>query len=188
MIIAVGHTKQVGKDTFVKFCIDILRPKTKSLKIVKRGFADKLYEFCYLVYSWCGFERKEFYESNPKMKEIVLEKHPFKMTPRQILIELGTNVLRNKWDENIWVNAALTTNDADILFITDLRFPTELNRVKEIGGYSLKITRDNLPEPTDIADTALNGYDFNETFNNSGTLQELHKFAEYFVNTRILNV
>lgn len=183
-IIAVGHQKYVGKDTFVGFCVDILKSETRGLKIVQRGFATKLYEFLHSTYSWAGFRTKSFYDVYPEAKDLVLMNG---RTAREMLIESG-NKLR-ECDPDIWLNSCLLNTDFDILFITDLRYPNEFEAVKLLGGILIRITRPNLPVPTDIADTALTGYAasaWTVNLNNAEGKNSLYALAEVFVKEYIL--
>lgn len=182
-IIAVGHHKNVGKDTFVTFCIDILRTETRKLRVVRRGFADKVYELCYSAYQWAGFKPKAYYEENPERKnEKLLTGH----TVRETLIKTS-NKLR-EFDPDIWLNANLKNEDYDILFVTDMRFPNEFETVESMGGMTVRIMRPNLPVPTDEADTALNHYTERWRFNfqNNEDKKKLYAMAESFTLTYIL--
>jgi len=184
-IIAVGHQKERGKDEFVKYIIDILRPQTRGLKLVRRGFADKLYDFCHSVYGWAGFQPRTYYQQHPARKKDLLM--PLNKTVRDLLIEMG-NYLRG-YDKDIWINAALKTQDFDILFVTDLRYPNEFLHCQANHALTVRITRPGLPEPTDEADTALNGWEkkWDVQIENNKDLSHLHSLAEKFVREHILS-
>lgn len=174
-IFAFGHQKFVGKDTIIKFMIDILRPKMRASRIVKRGFADRVYDVCYLLYKWAGMQTRAYYEDHPYAKANLLKNGK---TVRQLLIEVGTPVMR-AYDEQVWINAALSDDDFDILLINDCRFPNEFEAVKNLGGTTIRVTRPGLEAPTDVADTALNGYEeqWDEHIENNGDLNALYDAA-----------
>lgn len=182
-IIAVGHQKNVGKDKFITFCVDHLRSRTRGLKIVRRGFADKIYEFLHSTYGWAGFKTKVYYDEHPECKNDVLANMK---TVRQMLIEVGTPVMR-AYDDDVWINALLKTVDSDILFVSDLRFPNEFLHCQANKAIMLRIIRPGLPEPTDVADIALNGWDerWNFTIQNSGELSGLYNQAVAFCNEHL---
>lgn len=184
-ILAFGHQKYTGKDTLVRFCIDILRPQLSKQRLIRRGFADKLYDFCYLTYGWAGFKPRQHYVDHPYAKGDILSTGK---TVRDTLIEVG-NHLRS-YDSDIWINACLRTTDFDTLFITDLRFPNEFLHCESVNATLIRVVRPGLPEPTDAADTALNGWEerWHDTVVNDGGLDKLHKEAERIINTYILNV
>lgn len=176
-IIAIGHHKNVGKDKFITFCIDILRARTRGVKIARRGFADKIYELCHSIYGWAGFRTKVYYDEHPECKNDLLATNK---TVRETLIEVGQHL--RKIDNDIWVNTTLKTVDCDILFLSDLRFPTEFLHCQANKALLARIVRPGLPEPTDEADMALNDWTdrWNVTIENNGDLQDLYKNAQAF--------
>lgn len=182
-IIAVGHQKNVGKDQFVKFCIDVLRSHYRGAKILRRGFADKLYDICHLLYGWAGFQTRQYYADHPYAKETRLD---IGKTVRQVLIEVGQHM--RAYDSDVWINANLKAIDFDILFVTDLRFPNEFLHCMANNAMMLLITRPGLVIPTDEADTALNGWDgkWNLQLHNEGDLQAWYTKAENFVKEYLL--
>lgn len=183
-IVAFGHQKGVGKDSIIKYMIDILRPQTRGLRIVRRGFADKVYDVCHHLWGWAGFREREYYARNHHAKNDVLLNGK---TVRQMLIEVGTPVMR-AYDDNVWINAALKAEDFDILFVNDLRFPNEFNAIRALGGQLIRVVRPGLPVPTDVADTALVGWEdkWDLTIENGGDLNQLHATAEALVKKYIL--
>lgn len=80
-----------------------------------------------------------------------------KMTVRQLLQEVGTDAMRNVIHTNIWVNALFADykavdrrtvqdpDDSNIEYpnwiITDLRFPNELEAVKQRNGITIRVVR-----------------------------------------------
>ncbi len=179
LIVAVGHQKNVGKDKFITFCIDLLRTRTRNKKIVRRGFADKIYELCHSIYGWAGFKTKVYYDEHPECKQDLLATNK---TVRETLIEVGQHL--RKIDNDIWVNTTLKTVDFDILFLSDLRFPTEFLHCKANKALMVRITRPGLIVPTDEADTALNGWEdkWDLMIPNTGSLSDLYVSADQFCN------
>lgn len=60
-----------------------------------------------------------------------------KLTIREFMQVFGTEICRDMFDSNIWVNAMgrkLKNSSADWFIITDVRFPHEVALVKESGG------------------------------------------------------
>ncbi len=184
-IIGVGHHKEVGKDTFIKYCIDHLRNHAKGQRLVRRGFADKMYTILHDLYGWSGFKNRQYYVNNPAAKNDIIWNG---MTVREMLIEFGTNLCRKQWDDDIWINATLRDEDFDILFISDLRFPNEFMKVREMGGMTVRVTNDRKPKPTDIADCALDGWEdkWDLTIKNDTDLGTLYHAAVDFTNTHLL--
>jgi hypothetical protein len=182
-IVAIGHHKNVGKDQFVTFCIDILRRERRGMNILRVGFASKVYEICYLVYGWAGFKTKAYYDANPHCKNDLLATMK---TVRETLIDVGQHM--RKYDDDVWINAALKNVDFDLAFLTDLRFPTEFLHCKASKAILIHMIRPDLPKPTDEADIALDGWDdkWDLTIDNNGDLGELYAKAERFVKEYLL--
>ena len=143
------------------------------------------------------------------------------LTPRKLLQQLGTDVCK-QIHPNIWVNGLFANykdirwiNKAHIDFmntgkfnkkddksiypnwiITDVRFPNELEAIKDRNGIVIRIERgiENRIKFLDInehevlknkrlikehkSETALDDYIFDEIINNNGTIKELIKKIE----------
>lgn len=182
-IVAFGHQKQTGKDTFVRFAIGALRDKVRGKRIVRRGFADKLYDACYSMYGWAGFKTRAYYAEHPNAKSELLATG---YTVRDTLIAVGQKL--REYDKDVWINANLRDSNFDLLFISDLRFPNEFLHVRALGGLLVNVIRPGLPAPTDEADTALCGWDnkWDITIVNDGCLDNLCRKAELFVEEHLL--
>lgn len=156
-IIGFGHRRRVGKDQISKFIDTILKIERPKLKVVKVSFAAKLKETTYELYKWAGLERGVFYESEQgaKLKEVVLP--AIGKSPRQIWIEVG-NKLREVYADT-WIDCALKNfPNADVILITDVRFPNEVAKIQIMGGKVYKIIRPGEPMSDDASDSALDGF------------------------------
>lgn len=147
-------------------------------KVVKTAFAAPLYDIAYKIFSWAGMQTKQYYDEHKNEKEIILEK--IGKSPRQILIEIGL-----KFREiymNTWLDYTINT-EADILIITDLRFPNEASKIKSIGGQTILIIRDvpTIDDPND-PDNQLNDHMWDVVFSNLGTKKELNNIVLDFIN------
>ncbi len=109
-----------------------------------------------------------------ELKEIVDERYG--KTPRQLLQEVGTDVLR-AYDPNIWVHclpylvkAAITT------IIDDVRFPNEVKAIQAAGGVVIYIKRSSL-ESTDVhaSENAITSADCGPYIVNDTTIQALRQ-------------
>ena len=75
------------------------------------------------------------------------------LTPRWILQQWGTDVLRKSFHDDIWIASVehkLLSLKDDIV-ITDCRFPNELDAIKRVGGVTIRANRGPLPEWYDAA-------------------------------------
>lgn len=134
-----------------------LRSNSKVRKVVKAGFADKLKDVCFQMYSWAGLMPAAFYEEpgNAHLKEVVLPK--LGKTPRQVWIAVGNGV-RDWVFELTWVEFLLLSPKCDFLIVSDMRFPVEAERIKSLGGTVVKVVRPDVPHTSDAADDPLMSY------------------------------
>jgi hypothetical protein len=131
------------------------------------------------------------------------------MTYREFLQKLGTEAMRDGLHTNVWVNALFADyklipakyedlkEGQDILtkewkfpnwIITDLRFPNEMDGVKEKGGITIKVVRPCLEcggtgyhkmscskqyQMEHISEIALDGAKFDYEIINDGTIEDL---------------
>lgn len=81
------------------------------------------------------------------------------LTPRWILQNWGTNVLRQHFHDDIWIasleNKLRTAKDN--IVITDCRFPNEIKGLKEQGAKIIWIQRGIIPHWYSIAESANRG-------------------------------
>lgn len=180
-IIAFGHKKQVGKNLSAQLLYQNLRCDNPDMLIDVVGFADPLYYIAHYLYGWAGFKIKEYYDKFPQTKAEILPK--LNMTPRELLIKLGTKAIREHVYDATWVDYTINRRrNCDLLLITDLRFPNEFNRVKNMNGICVRIDRPEIPLTDDIADCALDGdYIWDHVIVNDGTKRDLNlKIMEFW--------
>lgn len=174
-IVAFGHRKRVGKDTAAKFLITYLKMTRKGINIQKRGFADKVKDIAYQLYSSYGLMSGDIYEDPAcvALREIPLPL--IRKSPRQIWIGVG-NGLRSAVDDDTWLNYLFSSESGcDLLVIKDLRFPVEANGILDRGGFVFRIDRDSEPKVTDGADDPLENYDrWTGIIKNNSSLDNLH--------------
>ena len=121
-----------------------------------------------------------------------------KITVRKLLQLLGTEVGR-EIHPNFWVNALfadyksngnlaferldsserlpLTNDPNDFMFpkwiITDVRFPNELQAIKDKGGIVIRVDRPNLIENNHLSETSLDSAIFDFVINNDKDIEHL---------------
>jgi hypothetical protein len=129
-IIGITGKKFHGKDTIGDYYV-----KKGYTRI---AFADTLKEACKLIF---GLTHEQLYGDK---KEVIDEY--WKKTPREIMQYVGTDLFRNQFDENIWINSLrrkMISSDKKYV-ITDVRFDNEATMIKDIGGIIIKVNRTNL--------------------------------------------
>lgn len=121
-------------------------------------------------------------------------------TYRDLLQHIGTDLFRNQLHRNIWINATFADykSEYDVIFesirtnnplplkqpnqellelpkwiIADMRFPNELEAVKEKGGITIRVERDTENQSNHESETALDTATFDYVVNNNATIDEL---------------
>jgi len=77
-------------------------------------------------------------------------------SPRDIWIELGNAARAIAPD--VWVRSVIDApvhQTADVLLVSDVRYPNEVSVIRERGGLLVKVVRPDVPESDDVADSAL---------------------------------
>lgn len=160
-IILIGGKARVGKDTMADYLVENLDNKDKICRVQVSQYI-KYYAQKY--FGWDGREETK---------------------PRELLQELGTEVIRNKIDPNFHIDRLVQDIKVlsyfyDTFIVSDIRFPVEIEKVKENyeDVVTIKVIRDNEiltdKEQAHATETALDNYnDFDFIVDNNGSLEEL---------------
>lgn len=187
-----------GKDTVAKMLV--------GKDCVQDSFASPLKDLCASIFGWRRellegdtIESRDFRET-PDMfwtKKLGISN----FTPRLALQLLGTDVMRNHFHEDIWLNSLeyrIRQRHADetCVVISDARFRNELNLIHQMNGVIIWVQRGEMPEWYNIAKTASEnavnrkimqtrysnvhesewnwaGYPVDYVVNNDGTIEQL---------------
>lgn len=143
--------------------------------------ADALTEIGFYKASFAGALKKAagiiFGLSNDQLhgdaKEVV---DPYwEMSPREILQRFGTECLRERFSEDVWVKALFRSIERNggwsRWVISDVRFPNEARAIQEAGGYVIRVNRPgNEPPNGHVSERALDEWKFDATILNDSTL------------------
>lgn len=199
MLIGITGFIGSGKDTVAKMFVE--------KNCVQDSFASPLKDLCASVFGWPRqllegdtVESREFRET-PDLywtKKLGIDS----FTPRLALQLIGTDVMRNHFNNDIWLNSLeyriRSKSQHTNIVISDARFQNELDLIKSIGGVIINVSRNDLPDWYDYAYKAnvekhipsrhtmktrfshvhssewdWVGYDFDYEIKNTGTLDEL---------------
>jgi hypothetical protein len=167
ILIALTGKKQVGKDTSFKFIQELMREgPLQYINAVQRwAFADKLKDVTADLF---GLDRAKFdgtdleKDSPTHLKwenvssalyyDFFGEEEPYIqatgginefVTHRELLQLFGTNACRgimsNLWPE--YLRRSIENSQAAINVVTDARFPNEIEMLREMGGYIVRLYR-----------------------------------------------
>lgn len=140
------------------------------------------------------------YVNKHKIKYFTLGEFP--ITIRQALQYIGTDVFRNHFDEDVWVKALFSDyydytvikHDTipevkDLLngeyvqykcywIITDVRFPNEVDAIKERGGFMIKVERPFANKDNHKSESHVDNISADLLIDNSETLEELFNIVK----------
>jgi len=190
LVIGVSGKKQSGKNTLCDCLCEYFNEKYGSEHVVMLSFADALKQkVCKDVlglteeqingtdeqknsptmYDWKNipYEMRQKnhrgieYAPNGEICNYI--KPTGKMTAREIMQIVGTDIFRNYFDDSIWVNATLreiAKSKAQVILISDVRFPSEVTSIVDEGAWVIRLLRDVCETDSHASETALDDFDF----------------------------
>jgi hypothetical protein len=139
------------------------------------AFADKVREWALHLNPYFP-ELQESYSSLLQRLGYDLAKREHKQV-RDYLIKIGHGA-RKIFHGDIWVDALLHPDKLislgdRCLVISDVRYPNEATRIRELGGFVIRITRPGVVavDPTEAESLAQTGHDYE--INNDGSVEAL---------------
>lgn len=150
MIIGICGLASAGKDSIADF---IIKDKPEFTKI---KMAHHLKDVCSLLFS---MDRKMLEGETPddRIKREEIDTYwnervydnlkPF--TPRKALQIIGTNLLRDKVCQDMWVaclEKKIKENNLKNVIIPDIRFPNEIDMIKRLNGKIIRVIRGETPD------------------------------------------
>lgn len=179
MIYAFGHRSRVGKDTCVGFLDTDLR--IRDISVRKVSFAFELKMSCHHLFGYLGVEHPVHYENHPEDRDKIIP--GLGMNVVDLWIRFGNDMRAIK--ETIWIDLALKQDDgtADVILISDCRFPNEADAVHHLGGKVYKVIRPDAPILDSPSDRALVDYEgWDGMVLNTGKLDRLQGLMEGLAN------
>ena len=139
MLIGISGKAGSGKDTVAAIIKALLHGEGQKVK--RFSMADPLKRGCAELF---GIDINDFYDRDKKEE---VNKYWGK-SPRELLIFVGTDLLRDQFDERVWVKrASLEINKlierGYVVIIPDIRFDNEVDFVEEFGGVMINVIRPN---------------------------------------------
>ena len=195
MIIGVCGFIGSGKDTIADYLVGFHGYRRDS-------FAGTLKDAVAAVFGW---DRELLEGRTPEARAWREQVDPWwanrlnmpNLTPRWVLQYWGTEVCRKAFHDDIWIAAleARLSRRSDNTVISDVRFPNEIQSIRNAGGKIVWVKRGALPEWYDVAlesntgnfnhmktaypdvhvsEIAWIGTKFDYEIENNGTIEELY--------------
>jgi hypothetical protein len=179
-IVAFGHQSRVGKDTAA-------RAIERALPNVERvAFADALKATAHQLFQPYGLKPRDHYDANPVARTEPIGALEWSRdewgvgspTAVDVWVEFGAACRRIAPD--VWVDKVLHATRLDppgLIVISDLRFPNEFRKIKDAGGWCVRIER---PDGRRVhgSDAELDdSWDWDEVLINDGALEDLEQQA-----------
>jgi hypothetical protein len=144
MIIGILGFINSGKGTFADLLV-------KNHGFTKLSFADSLKDAISAIFGWQRnllegdtAESREFRETKDEWWSDKLGRD---FTPRLALQLMGTEAMRDGLHPNIWIySLERKIGMYNNVVIADVRFPNEIEAIKNMGGFVVRVTRGADPE------------------------------------------
>ena len=190
-IITISGLIGSGKDTAAELLV-------KHHGFTRIAFADSLKDAVAAVFGW---DRHMLEGATPESRQWREQVDPWwserlsmpHLTPRWALQNIGTEVFRSNFHDDIWVASVerkILASTRSVV-ITDCRFPNEIRAVKRIGGLTARIYRGADPPWLELAQTDMGEFRrqyphvhaseyssvnlaYDHYINNNGSIVELH--------------
>lgn len=166
MIIGIIGKKGSGKDTMADYLV-------KQYEFKQFTYAEPLKKICQELFSLTDEQ-----VNCPHLKEVIDER--WGKTPREILQQIGTDLFRKHYDENIWVNILKEKIKLDVktknIVVSDIRHQNELDNITQFENCVVfHIERPSL-QNTDTHSTENNVFHYSNiiTIKNDSTIEHFY--------------
>ena len=147
VIIGVLGFKGSGKSTFGKYI-------QNKYKYKELSFASSLKDAISPIFGWDRQKLEGISQQDREFRETEdvfwAERLGVKCTPRWVMQNLGTDVIRKYFNNNIWIYSLERKleeiKNKENVVITDVRFPDEIDFLKRKGAILVYIEREDSPE------------------------------------------
>ena len=173
-VILISGCKRCGKDTVANRLMEMIPNSGKVC------FADGMREVCSIIF---GFTPEHYGDD---LKDVP---HPdWGFSPREALIKVGTDLIRKQIDEDIWTKVTmrrLKESKLDYIFMTDIRFLSEIDAVKELFPHSINI---HIIRPSVLPKDGTVNAHVTEKFNIEQSITPTYPFHSIYTNSNMNDV
>jgi len=177
MIIGLSGYARSGKDTVAEYLVG-------QYKFVQKSFAEQIKLGMYLldpilVVDEVGPMRYKNLVDSYGL-DFVKEKYP---EARRLLQVFGTEVGRDLFGKNFWVDLTLNQVNLEHTVISDVRFINEADSIREKGGQIWRVNRSAVkPVTNHQSEVDLDGYNFDLVIDNNKSILDLHLLIDQEFN------
>ena len=180
---SAGGVAGTGKDTFKNYLLTDHPDKFYSY-----SFADPMRKIANVF----GFTNEQLWDT--KLKET--EDEFWKITPRRFLQIMGTDMFRDIWRKDVWIECArreMLNHPDKHCIISDVRFQNEFEFIQSVGGIVVQVARDNAPTSVHVSEMEINRLITegrlrpDVIIDNNGTQWDLNRKAEKFYLDKLLS-
>jgi hypothetical protein len=171
MIIGLSGYARSGKDTIA----DIL---VKEHGFVKLAFADPMREALRRINPFIEVNDIQHMPLDQALRvyswEDLKQESP---DIRGLMQRIGTEMGREMFGENIWVELAIKEANKykKPIVMSDTRFKNEAEAIRNSGGFVVRVERPGVEAANShVSEHDLDGYEFDVTIQNTGTLEDLY--------------
>jgi len=192
LLLAFGHQSRVGKDTCVNEAVrylNELKKKDPALpwrSVRKRSFFTAGKDSAYEIFKCYGLERGEFYdrEEHQHLRDVKLP--GVNKTPMEIWLDYGAMV-REIHEPAFADRAVYDLPEGEFSVFTSLRYPTEVEAIRRLGGWFVKVERIPQPplRPLDVFIPP--DFEWDAHILNAGTLEDLRGLTREVVSAYLGN-
>ena len=192
MLIGLVGLMGSGKDTVAEHLVEYHGFKRDS-------FAKSLKDAVASMFNW---DRKLLEGSTKKSREWREQPDAFwserfgkEVTPRWVLQQFGTEIMRGQMYDAIWVDSCIGRYKGEPTVISDTRFVNEIKTIKAQSGKIICVKNGKLPTQEEMQEKGAHqsewdwlNSDFDFVIENNGTKEELfEKVDELFISNQITN-
>lgn len=161
-VILLSGKKETGKSTAAQIL--------KEHLFIEQSFAEELknqlFVFTKYVLDAKDVTYDHFHNQDLKIKPINIPFVDKEITPRYVMQVYGTEVMRNLFNENYWVDQVISKilrSPEDNHCVVDCRYPNEISRVQSkltgiCNTYTVRINRVTGKNDTHTSETSLDDY------------------------------
>jgi hypothetical protein len=186
-VFLIAGAKRSGKDTFG----ELLQIEFEKIgkRVERHSFASPMKSIISKIFK-ISEEELEEYKNDTESIWVNNPNTGFKILTdfRQVLQTFGSEAMKPIFGDKVWVNLLndkINKSKADIIIITDFRFPSEYEL--DVKPYTVKVDRELVNEDSHISENALNDFIFDVIVKNTGTIEDLRDLAKHIIELKEIN-